>query len=222
MIARRLLAASVAFASISGFAFAQREPKRKPSIESKQISLFSISGKRVGNGATLISVGIGAVLPPGVKVYSEPSHTLLLGVVTSDFLTTAAGRKLQSEIEAASAGVLIRQSNSESGEARVSAPARPEEDDSISILEIAGEQEKLLVEAKLGGADFEFSGSLVSSEGDKSVMVPLWCCQAGGCDPPPNCCEGSHITCCGPPGCEFYCSVQKCPGEGPAKAPVKQ
>jgi hypothetical protein len=173
------------------------------------VDAIAIKGTVQENGLQ-IELQPGPVATKAIRVFSEPSHTLLVTVVDYDYNESAAGKAWLKQN--ALKGSLRSVTDLPSGTAKVLVPKRPADDVRIAVW-INGswpegeEGDRLVSDGMVGGANFGFT-TRVEATGD-----PQHCCSIDNCNPPCIDCSGPQFTCCSTPGCCFLeCGwVQCCP-----------
>ncbi len=184
----------------SGFVVAADEEEGKDAV-----LVHSIVGDVSEDGKLLtISLTPGEVATYAIRVFSEPSHVLLMAVIDSDFATKAdAWRNSWIELEKPMALVTT---DLPDGLARVHVPARPANDNRIAVYVYGswpdGSVGEILVsDARVGQGSFAFSTSITAGDGTRDFGLWEHCCQGGSC--PLKCvtCESKAFDCCLLDGC---------------------
>ena len=129
------------------------------------VTAIQLKGEVAGNNLVLY-VTPGTVATKGIRIYSEPSHTLLLKVVDMHYSATTAGR----DWLAANPSQATVTSELPAGQAKVQVPARPSNDNRVAVW-INGnypdgtEADRLVSDGKIGTGSFAFTSS-VDATGD--------------------------------------------------------
>jgi hypothetical protein len=111
------------------------------------------------NGALTLEVSPGPAATRAIRVYSEPSHTLLAIVEDKDFAASPEGQKWRSEVS----GERVRAvTDLPEGKPRLVLESRPASDDRIATWVFGdwpdgSKEDRLVGEGKVGNGDFEFS-----------------------------------------------------------------
>jgi hypothetical protein len=156
--------------------------------------------------ALQLSVISGSVVTRGLRIYSEPSHTLLLVEVDAEFVKTAAGKAWLEEIQSSKAQAVVTDSLP-GARPRVSMRARPKTDNAVSVY-VYGSwpdgvvDERLISYGTVGNADFHFTTSIDAAD----TSDPTHCCSGGSCSQMCVDCSGAFFSCCLDP----YCCTIKC------------
>lgn len=157
----------------------------------------SVEGVPNGKGGLQLSVEmLGFDL--GAKVYSEPSHTLMLAVLSHEFEKSERAKATLVEL-AGSRGVAVTTDPRETAP-RVHVPARPASDERVSVWAIAEGTEVLIADTKVSADRFVFSSTLAGG---------IWthCCSSPGtCGPSCTDCSTGCNLCSNP-----ECGWVKCP-----------
>ena len=156
---------------------------------------IELEGVVSGNNLTL-AITPGPIATRGIRIYSEPSHTLLAVVVDSKFSNTTAGEKWKSEYQTSSARAFIT-TDLPDGRPSVTVARRPETDNAIAVhvygLWPGGfSEDRLLSYGYVGSKDFHFMSS-ADAAGDSD---PTHCCSGGNCSQMCVDCQGAFFWCC--------------------------
>lgn len=165
-----------------------------PSLPAGQADL-SIQGEVAGGRLTL-TMALGRVFTRGVKIYSEPSHTLIVAGMTSDYASTPLGISLRA------AAQTTFTSEFPNAAPRIQMRARPQGDYGVVVYAITASGDFLIAAGKVGSGNFGWSTTWHEANG---IIDPTNCCSGGGCDPGCIDCTGPAFTCCLLPGCD--CSI---------------
>ena len=187
---------------------------------------IAVSGHVQKNGNLMLSVVPGPIVTNALRLYSEPSHTLLLAIVDHEYQRTTEGRRwweetLAPQLKRRADPLTPSELLSETPVALVTGPlpeanptvqikARPPTDDSIAIWVNGSfrpeiDQDLLLGVGKVGSRDFDFSGWLaVDTKLASSAAGRLHVSLEGGdlwcCgqmgQPCSACASCSNFTCC--------------------------
>lgn len=138
--------------------------------------VVEVVGKIAMDDNIALSLRFGKSVTKAVKVYCEPSHTLLVAVADQDFAATQEGNAWRSAHEGAAALV---ESALPDSRPTVVIPRYPEEDTRIAVwvhgdLLGDGSKETLVADA-VAGPEFSFSTRLSPAGGFQH------CCSGGGC-----------------------------------------
>jgi hypothetical protein len=114
------------------------------------------------NGALTLEVSAGPAATRAIRVYSEPSHTLLVFVQDTEFAASSEGQKWRSEVSAEQAPRAGSVTNLPEGRPRFVIEGRPATDDRIATW-VFGDwpdgsaEDRLVGDGRVGNGDFEFS-----------------------------------------------------------------
>lgn len=171
----------------------------------------------LGKGGSLrLAVETGSVASRSLMVFSEPSHTLLLLVVDTEFARTEAGRDWLDVLKSKSQPIVTVTTTLPNAEPLVETKGRPLSDDRIAVWVLgqdgAGKHTEMLVaDAQVGNREFGFSTFIDPGTGARITH----CCEGAVCGK--NCveCTGPRFTCCinAPPMdcCWIGCNWVSCP-----------
>lgn len=115
-----------------------------------------------GNGALTLELSPGPAATRAIRVYSEPSHTLLAIVEDKDFAASPQGQKWRKEVSAQQAPRAGSVTDLPEGRPRLVLDSRPTTDDRIATW-VFGDwpdgsaEDRLVGDGKVGNGDFEFS-----------------------------------------------------------------
>jgi len=169
-----------------------------------------ISGAPSGAKALTVTLEVGSFASQAVRVYSEPSHTLLLLAIDNGFESSREGVAWQNAVqEVAAAKLSVHLPGSQP---RVTIPARPPKDDRIAVWvygswSVEEAEDRLLADALVGEGAFDFTTYLARNE-EGALRATEHCCSSGGCGSMCRSCTGPKFSCCllGPP--ESCCWVK--------------
>jgi hypothetical protein len=172
-----------------------------PALKAGEVDL-SVEGVVTKDGLQL-SMFLGRAFTRGVKIYSEPSHTLIAVGSTPEYAASAAGRSLASSAQANFAGSFPNATP------RIHLPGRPTGDYGVMVYAITSSGDFLMAAANVGASSFHWSGTWHEVNG---VMDPTWCCHSNtGCDPGCIDCPDTYFTCCTIPcDCSISCGWVMC------------
>lgn len=114
------------------------------------------------NGALTLELLPGPAATRAIRVYSEPSHTLLAIVEDKDFAASSQGQKWRNEVSAKQAPRAGSVTDLPEGRPRLVLESRPASDDRIATW-VFGDwpdgtaEDRLVGDGKVGNGDFEFS-----------------------------------------------------------------
>jgi hypothetical protein len=93
---------------------------------------YSVHGKQLGN-QLMLTVRLGDVETEAISIYSEPSHTLLVAFIDSDFSVTKDGQFWEEDnVQRYDAGAIVR-AIPRKEETILHVPARPKADNQIDV-----------------------------------------------------------------------------------------
>lgn len=167
--------------------------------------VYSIAGDVSADGNLLtLSIKPGEVATHAIRVFSEPSHTLLVAVIDRDFgLKADAWRSSWIKVDRPLALVTTDLFD---GQPRVHVTGRPKSDDRIAVYVYGSWPdgsvgETLVSDARVGQESFSFSTSIVQGE-EKGGFDTYWhCCQGGSCGEMCTTCNDKAFECCLLEGC---------------------
>lgn len=176
------------------------EEERKTSLE-----VVRVKGQ-TANGILTLEISPGPAATRAIRIYSEPSHTLLAIMEDSKFAADEEGRQWRSQAIAeqqARSGVLT---DLPAGHARLFLDSRPVTDDRIAVW-VYGEwpgapaEDRLAGDAVVGVGDFEFSIAVpLLTPGNPFGPNKEWthCCYSPYCWGGQTCrtCNTPYFTCC--------------------------
>lgn len=193
-------------AALSGHLDATPAPRPLPACgKSGATQIVSVRG--TADAATLVlQLQAGPVATRGVRVYSEPSHTLLLMAIDAAFYAEEAGKAWVAEnrnVENAAALIAPQLPGSI---ASVIVPARPITDTRVAVWVFgtwpSGKTaDQLKADGLVGAGSFSFASSIPPNVTDPDD--PVHCCEGNGCSQMCVECSGPRFSCClnTPPGC---------------------
>jgi hypothetical protein len=171
-----------------------------PDLQPGQVDL-RIQGEVTSGGLTF-SMELGRVFTRGIKVYSEPSHTLIVAGMASDYASTPSGLAIKA---AAQATFTTQFPNAAP---RIQTRARPTGDYGVVVYAITASGDFLVAAGKVGSRSFGWNTTWHRTNG---LMDPTHCCSGGGCDPGCIDCDGPYFTCCLLPcDCSITCGWVQC------------
>lgn len=171
-----------------------------PSLKPGEADL-SIQGEVTKGGLTL-SMVLGRVFTRGVKVYSEPSHTLIVAGMSPDYATTPVGRSLKTTAQATFTAEFPNVAP------RIQTTNRPANDYGVIVYAITNSGDLKIAAGKVGSGNFGWTTIWHEVGG---ILDPTHCCSGGGCDPGCIDCPGPDVTCCLLPcNCSIQCGWQQC------------
>jgi len=176
--------------------------------ESFKHLVVAIKGEVPKADVLVLSLALGSMVTRTVRVYSEPSHTLLFAGIDENFAATADGENWKTRFmqdESAMAFVTTKLPRSQP---TVTIPGRPIEDQRVAVwvdgdLQDEENGDRLVADALLNcesasTGDFGFS-VLMEFPGEYTH-----CCQSASCSRMCENCSGPQFTCCLLPNC---CSI---------------
>lgn len=172
-------------------------------------------GRLLPNGQIQLTLELGPLFKHGAKVYSEPSHRLMLAACTPEFRASPEGARLLEELERDRAALVVADVTKTTPSVLVD--ARPPHDASIAYYAVTDAGEYLVGELAVGRVSFAFSVGHAAVDG---VLVLNLCCQLAGCaqtckECPDRtrfvtCCQDIQAGCCNSTQ-EMYCGAATCP-----------
>lgn len=183
-----------------------KKPTQSTVTNPKHVFGIAIEGS-VQRGYLTLNAQLGKVIKHAVRVYSEPSHTLLVGIADTGFAASEAGKSWKSYFKVSNliTGPLVDTQPS------VTVQARPPSDDRIAIwaagFDVAPDEEFLIADGTVGNGAFKFATYIDPQE----PADPTHCCSGGGCTEMCEDCTGPAFTCClNTPCCAIACGHQIC------------
>lgn len=169
--------------------------------------VFYLEG-REGLSSLTVSAVIGEAVQHGIRVYSEPSHTLLLFAVSEEFADSPRGKAALSAARSTEAHGIVTTAVP-GGAPRVEVGARPEGDDRIAVWVIQEAAEILVADGKVGAGSFSFQTIATVSDGDVHNLIGQkirHCCNGSCGNEQCKTCQGPYFTCCycNNIGCGWY------------------
>jgi hypothetical protein len=160
--------------------------------------IVRLAGDVSADGTLLtLSMEPGAVATHAIRVYSEPSHTLLVVAVDQGFVDgLEAWQESWVEVDRPLASITT---DLPDGRARVHVTGRPTADDRIAVY-VYGTWpdgsigETLVSDAKVGAGSFAFSTSLVT-QGEGPTEYEH-CCESANCSKMCKTCADKAFECC--------------------------
>lgn len=156
-----------------------------------RVSVVDLRGDVVAGGQLRLYIQPGPAATRSLRIFSEPSHTLLAVVIDSGFAREPQGKALLEEQKGAAVAV----TDLPEGQPALQVPGRPPGDDRVAVY-VVGEsgEEQLAADARVGAGPFHFSTAFVNG-GPKAGGGMLQCCHGGPCGE--MCAEcGPKFTCC--------------------------
>jgi hypothetical protein len=158
-----------------------------------------------------MTIRTGPVVDRSVRVYSEPSHTLMAVLIDSDFKVTDDGRSWLDSLQGrrgAEAMMTVPLSSENAAEFVLARSGRPAEDDSYGVWAYGGRlPDQLVVNAHSRAPAWGVSASLPDGEAGQNRIVPMFtlCCSSTNC--PEECvsCTERNFGCCATPPCCGAC-----------------
>jgi hypothetical protein len=176
-------------------AYAAEEPKTPAVVSPGNLRVKAIEVLGVPDGDQLtLTLTPGPAATKAIRVYSEPSHTLLAIVIDDRFATTREG-KAWLDLYAAEKPAALITTQLPDGIAKVSVPARPPKDERVAIY-VHGrwpdgtEKERLIADGTVGQGRFAFTTHALPGED------PQHCCNNANCVNNCTDCTGPRFTCC--------------------------
>jgi hypothetical protein len=190
----------------------QAQPTRPAAAGHKEL-VVRVQGARAPGGLYQLQIEPGFAASKAIRVYSEPSHTLLAVMASNEFLTSDEGRAwLASNVPAAQLATAAS-SRLVHSQITVLASPRPPGDTGVALW-VNGAwpdgttADQLVADATVGTNAFGFSVYTVSDPKAASGGVRPYlfshCCSSPGCiEEQCVACTTPRFTCClvGEPGC---------------------
>ena len=168
-------------------------------VPADNILIQDIEG-RVRGASLQIFLDAGPVVTKAMRIYSEPSHTLLVYFIDSAFKQTGPGKEWIASVIGSSGAACVTTTLPGSGSVQV--PARPLEDDRIAVWAngtwpTLGEKDQLVADGKIGNRDFHFTTSIPRTAASGISPDTLYhnCC-TGLCGTGCIDCTSHRFTCC--------------------------
>lgn len=172
--------------------------------------LITVSSDVVAGGQQRLRVTLGDCPEVvAVRVFSEPSHSLLAAAIDGRFAATLAGKEWLASVESGSPGAPLLTTQLPGADFVVQAHGRPAEDSRISVWMLGtwgneGQGERLVADALVGAGPFHFSAARGEGEAIEH------CCSGFPCPRMCVTCKGPAFTCCLSPCCEISCGHVNC------------
>lgn len=185
------------------------QPVCRPSGGGKttSVDVVSVKGENHKDGTMTLTITPGSPASRAIRVYSEPSHTLLAVMEDSKYASTEEGRQWRSKTIAEQqprSGILTRLPG---GPVQLHLDGRPVLDDRVAVW-VNGVwrgvpfEDMLVADAVVGNADFGYSIAvpLVAAGDTFGGPSKQWehCCVGSGCWSGQVCtiCNTPYFTCC--------------------------
>jgi hypothetical protein len=151
----------------------------------------AVSGQLKATGLMTLTVVPGPFAQKAIRIYSEPSHTLLVLILDNEFAKSVAAEPWLADALAGQEPLARVTTDLPSGQPRLHMQTRPSADQRIAVW-INGvwpdqqEEDLLVADNQVGTGDFAFSTYLRKvrpASGDQPAAIQ-WehCCSGGGCE----------------------------------------
>lgn len=175
----------------------------------------SVQGDIISGNYLRLSVQAGPFVSHSLRVYSEPSHTLLLVAQDASYASTAEGQQWLANQKAATTPSAMITTTLPGAQPTVNIPLRPDGDNRISVwadgVWFGTRRDLQLADAMVGSSGFAFKTNLLPPEKKLTGLVPnasggggprmQHCCSGGNCSEMCIYCSGPSFTCCLLNGC---------------------
>ncbi len=152
-----------------------------------ELAVVDLRGDVGPGGQLKLYIKPGPAATASLRIFSEPSHTLLAVVMDPGFASQPRGKALLEEQE----GAAVVVTDLPQGQPALQVAGRPAGDDRIAVYVTgASGEEQLAADARVGGGAFHFSTALVEGGGFRH------CCQGGPCGEVCTGCRAAAFTCC--------------------------
>lgn len=156
-----------------------------------------------------IAITTGPIVTKAMRVYSEPSHTLLVYLLDSEFSRTGEAKSWITSCIGPKPNAPSLTTDLPNASPAIQVGARPSEDDRIAIWinglwPHVGERDVLIADGKVGNGDFHFTTSIPKElVAGATPDDPTNCC-TGTCGTGCIDCPGPRFTCCLIPSCACH------------------
>lgn len=178
------------------------QPAAASGPQDHQVSVVDLRGDVVAGGQLRLYIQPGPAATRSLRIFSEPSHTLLAVVIDTQFAKQPQGKALLQEQK----GMAVAVTDLPEGQPALQVPGRPAGDDRIAVhvIGMSGEEE-LAADALVGAGPFHFSTAFVDG-GPKAGGGIRHCCQGGPCTEMCTECGTPAFTCCLTDSCcDIFC-----------------
>lgn len=172
--------------------------------------LVRLQGHMQSETALRVTAEFGSPVGHWARIYSEPSHTLLLAIVDKAWADSGIGSPWLEQTRAANPSALV-QTGMPFSLATVRVPPRPVSDDRLAVWVEGpeGGDGILISNANIGTGKQSFGFSTrLSSDSSLSRPLPtmMHCCEGANCGQMCVTCKDSSFTCCLLPSCcDIFC-----------------
>lgn len=175
------------------------------SASGNDLTIAAVRGEITAEGGLALYVETGPPITNGLRLYSEPSHTLLLVLLDSGYASGPLGKEwlggLDKERAASEPAVLM--TSLPGARPRVDLRGRPSTDRRIAVWANGvwpdgSTQDLLVADAEVGVGGFSFRTELGAElePGSKVGGGYRHCCEGTGCSMMCVTCSGPQFTCC--------------------------
>ncbi len=178
------------------------QPAAAGEPQDHQVSVVDLRGDVVAGGQLRLYIQPGQAATKSLRIFSEPSHTLLAVVIDTEFARQAQGKSLLEEQKGAAVAV----TDLPEGQPALQVDGRPAGDDRVAVYVTgASGEEELAADALVGNGPFHFSTAFVDG-GPKAGGGIRHCCQGGPCTEMCAECGTPAFTCCLTDSCcDIFC-----------------
>lgn len=177
-----------------------------PSSQARDL-VVAIEGELSLSGILALKLEAGPYTTKAIRIYSEPSHTLLALVTDRSFSESVEGAAWSEQTLAQTMALASIITKLPEGQPLIHLQGRPEKDERI-VVEVFGDwpdgssELRTMADALVGSGDFSFSTYIETSGLEKAGIQIEHCCQGGSCKKQ-KCkeCESFAFTCCLLPDC---------------------
>ena len=168
------------------------QPAAAGEPQDHQVSVVDLRGDVVAGGQLRLYIQPGQAATKSLRIFSEPSHTLLAVVIDTEFAEKPQGKALLQEQKGAAVAV----TDLPEGQPALQLPGRPAGDDRVAVYVTgASGEEELAADALVGDGPFHFSTAFVDG-GPKTGGGIRHCCEGGPCQEMCVECGTPAFTCC--------------------------
>ncbi len=167
-----------------------------------ELAVVDLRGDVGPGGQLKLFIQPGPAATASLRIFSEPSHTLLAVVMDPGFASQPRGKALLEEQE----GAAVVVTDLPQGQPALQVAGRPAGEDRIAVYVTgASGEEQLAADARVGGGAFHFSTAIVKG-GTKAGGGFVHCCQGGPCTQMCIDCRSPAFTCClTDTCCDIFC-----------------
>jgi hypothetical protein len=170
----------------------------------------TVKAEALDNGDLRLEVTGGPIATHAYRIYSEPSHALMLVAMTTTFRASAEGKAWEKANVDVTPQAFATVDTLAGTTVAVDIPPRRIEDWHVTVT-ILGTwpdgvfEERLISDAGIADPTFHFSTALDPSD---TTGDPHHCCQSDGCGQMCIDCSGFGFQCClVPPNCSINCGI---------------